>query len=538
MTDWLGIAQSFHFIRPLWLLALPLLLLAWWLVRRRDRLQASVTTTNIAHHLLGALTVNKAAREGVRPVDLVIIGLLFAVLAAAGPAWQRIPNPFFAETAPLIVAFEATPSMQANDVLPTRLERARLKLWDLMEQRSGSRTALVAFAGSAHLVLPPSEDPSIVKPFLEGLTPDIMPVPGQNGAAALAVAHELLTREQTPGSILFVSDGLDAADVPAFRSYLAQPDAAGIVLLALGTPEGGAVLRRDGSFATGADGRLIDTALNEDLLDRLADAGVSVVKATSDDADLASIQRRVASNLQNALDQDEAAAWDDQGWWLVWPGALVFLLWFRRGVTMQWGWLVVVGMASATFSPVPAHAEPIDWFFTPDQQGRLAFEDRRFSEAADLFEDPLWKGTAAYRAGRYQEAAQFFARVPTAQGFFNMGNALIKAREYYPAVEAFRQAVAEDPDFAPARHNLEVAEFVTAYLERLREQSDTGEQSELGADEFKFDNRQDKGVEMVINDTSRMEAKSADQWMRAVDTESSEFLRMKFALEADRQGQP
>lgn len=243
------------------------------------------------------------------------------------------------------------------------------------------------------------------------------------------------------------------------------------------------------------------------------------------------------SNLQNALDQDEAAAWDDQGWWLIWPGALLFLLWFRRGLTMQWSWLPAVFCAGLVLTPTPTRAEPIDWFFTPDQQGRLAFEDKRFSEAADLFEDPMWKGTAAYRAGRYQEAAQLFSRVPTAQGFFNMGNALIKAREYFRAVEAFRQAVAEDPDYAPARQNLAIAEFLVGYLERLREASDTGDESELGADEFKFDNRQSKGVEIVINDESRLQEKSAEQWMRAVDTEPREFLRTKFALEADRQGQ-
>jgi Ca-activated chloride channel family protein len=471
----------------------------------------------------------------VRPVDLVALGLVLATLTAAGPTWQRIPNPFFAETAPLVVALEVSDTMLANDVLPTRLERARLKVLDLMDLRAGGRTALVAFAGSAHLVLPPAEDPRIIKPFLEGLDPEIMPRPGENGAAALALAQDLLAREDTPGSILFVTDGLDASDVPAFSTYRQQAAAAGIVILVLGTESGGVARRADGTFASGTDGGRLETGVDFAAIERLDGiGGVSVVRATADNADLARIQRRVATNLHNALDEDVGAAWDDQGWWLSWPGALLALLWFRRGWTMQWVWLCALGVGATAMTPMPAAADPMDWFLTPDQQGRYAFEQKRFSEATDLFEDPMWKGIAAYRSGRYQEAAEVFARVPTARGLFNSGNSYVKAREYDLAVQAFRQAVVEDPEFAEAQRNLVVAEFIVTYLNDLRLATDTGDESELGADGFKFDNKSGEGVEIVINDASRLEAKSEEQWMRAVDTQPGEFLRIKFALEADR----
>lgn len=533
MDNLLATLQAFHWIRPLWLLAVPFVVLLWWIIRRRERLQRVAGGMQLAPHLLKALTVNSATRRGLRPVDLVALGLVLAALTAAGPAWQRIPNPFFAETAPLVVALEVSETMLANDLLPTRLERARLKVLDLMELRAGGRTALIAFAGSAHLVLPPAEDPLLIKPFLEGLNPEIMPRPGENGAAALTLAHELLAREDTPGSILFITDGLDASDVPAIAAYRQQPGAAGIVVLVLGTESGGVARQADGTFATGPGGSPLATAVDFAAVDRLGGiGGVSVVRADTDNVDLARVQRQVASNLQNALDEDVRAAWDDQGWWLTWPGALLALLWFRRGWTMQWVWMCAVGVS--TFVATPASADPVDWFLTPDQQGRYAFEQKRFAEAADHFEDPMWQGVAAYRAGRYLEAAEAFVRVPSALGFFNAGNAYVKAREYDLAVDAFRQAVAADPEFADAQRNLVVAEYIVSYLTDLRLQTDTGDESELGADGFKFDNKSGEGTEIVINDASRLEAKSEEQWMRAVDTEPGEFLRIKFALEADR----
>ena len=523
--------EAFHLIRPLWLIAVPLIGLLWWIIRRRDRLQQVPANMQLAPHLLAALTVNRSTRRGVRPVDLVALGLLLATLAAAGPAWQRIPNPFFAESAPLVVAIEVSETMLANDVLPTRLDRARLKVLDLMEQRAGGRTALVAFAGSAHLVLPPTEDPQLVKPFLEGLSPEIMPRAGENGAAALLLAHELLLREDTPGSILLITDGLASADVPAFLAYQERVDAAGVVMLVLGTQAGGVARRSDGSFATGRDGQRLQTGVDLASIGRL---GVNVVRVTTDNSDLQRIQRRVESNLLNALDKDVLAAWDDQGWWLLWPGALLGLFWFRRGWTMHWVFVAALGLGSTSIAP-PATADPLDWFLTPDQQGRYAMQQRRFGDAADLFEDPLWQGIAAYRAGRYQEAAEVFARVPTAQGFFNLGNSYVKAREYDRAVAAFRQAVTEDPDFVSAQKNLEVTEYIISYLNDVRLQTDTGDDSELSADGFRFDNKTDEGTEFIINDASRLEAKSEEQWLRAVATQPNEFLRIKFALEADRE---
>ena len=177
-------------------------------------------------------------------------------------------------------------------------------------------------------------------------------------------------------------------------------------------------------------------------------------------------------------------------------------------------------------------------WLTPDQQGRLAYEKREFSAATDLFEDLMWKGRAAYAAGRYPEAAEAFARVPTAEGFYNRGNALMKGREYTQAILSYEQAVAEAPDWPAAAENLKLARHVLEYIEGAREQSDTGDESELGADDVQFDNTKERGKEIVITKESTIEAESAEKWMRSVDTETRDFLRSRFALEATREERP
>lgn len=177
----------------------------------------------------------------------------------------------------------------------------------------------------------------------------------------------------------------------------------------------------------------------------------------------------------------------------------------------------------------------VDLWLTPDQQGQRAYNSLEFQRAAELFQDATWSGIANYDAGQYEEAAALFSRSIVAESAFNRGNALMKARKYQQAIGAYEIAVNSQPQWQEATDNLELAIYVTDYIERVREQGDTGDESEISADGYVFDNRKNKGEEMTITNESVMEAASAEKWMRAVSTETSEYLQMRFTLEASKQ---
>jgi Ca-activated chloride channel family protein len=497
----------FHFLRPGWLVLIPLVLLLWWHARARGTRQ-SESTAGLAPHLASALRVGGRDRFRLLAIDGVVTTLVLTSLAAAGPTWSRIPSPFVAQTAPLAVALDTSESMLATDIAPDRLERAKQKLLDLLDLRIGGRTALVAYAGTAHRVVPLSEDPSVLKPFIEALSPEVMPEEGRNATAALELASAMLRDEPVPGAILFLLDEFDSADLPAFERHAAEGGVS-IVFLAVGS--------------------------SEETLDRLARIpGSAVVSLTPDASDVKRVERRVASVYRNALAKDDRQEWEDRGWVLAWPGALLTLIYFRRGWTMALGFVVAVGVLGGT--PAPAQASGIAttleaWFLTPDQRGRLAFEDDRYVEAAETFEDPMWKGTALAFVGRYEEAAGVFARLPSADAAFAEGMARLKAREYRPGITAFETALERNPDHVAAAHNLEIARAILAYLERVRDETDTGAGSE-GADEVVFDNESEAGREQILSGQDQIKIESAEQWMRTVETQMSDFLSTRFALEA------
>ena len=178
----------------------------------------------------------------------------------------------------------------------------------------------------------------------------------------------------------------------------------------------------------------------------------------------------------------------------------------------------------------------VSLWWTPDQQAQRIYDKLEFAAAYERFEDPAWKGVAAYDSGLYSESAAAFGRLPSAAGFYNRGNAFMKGREYGKAIVAYQQAVIDAPDWVEARENLELATYTLEYIERAREQSDTGDESELSADDYVFDNTRERGVEVEITQQSTIEMESAEKWMRGVDTDTRDFLRTRFLLEESRAG--
>lgn len=514
--------EAFHFLRGwVFVAALPVLWI-WWRMRRRQSAAASDSDW-IAPHLAQALTVPGTTRKGVQPIDVIAVVMLLLIAAAAGPSWTRAPAPFAAQTAPLVIALQVSPSMEGTDVAPDRLERAKQKARDLLELRAGARTALVAFAGSAHVVVPMSEDPGVMQPYLEGLRPDVMPIEGQDVLAGFEIAQQLLAREQVAGGVVFLLDELSAADSAAlgdaWRSGVAEA----------GEAEGATSTVASLSFLY---------LLSDGTALPAGPEGSFVQAVTADGRDVAAIERSLASAYQRAQLSDATQPWEDRGVWFAWPASLLLLLWFRRGMAVRWA----AQLALLLWIVLPSNAQAEgwrDWFLTGDQQGWIAYQKKDYETAANRFEDPYLRGVALYRGGQYETAAQEMARQDTADAAFIEGMAHLKSRGYRDGVRAFERALELDPAHAGAQQNLPIAKDIVAYVESTRAQSDTGEESGIGADDVVFDNESGQGAETQIEASEEEAASghlSAEQWMRTVDTRTEDFLRQRFRLEAAQTG--
>ncbi|MDQ0144023.1 VWA domain-containing protein [Cupriavidus necator] len=561
MLAWPDTLAHFHFLRPLWLLGLLPAALLVWAVRRRGDVRRRWREA-IAPHLLEALMLGERRRLALRPVHLTALLLALGAIALAGPSWRQERPPFLDDKAPLAIAVDLSRSMDAIDVTPTRLERAKLKIKALLARRDGGRTAIYAYAGSTHLVLPLTDDASLLQTFADALQTRIMPVPGRDMAQALRVIDADLKHEPVPGTILFLTDGVDPPAAAVFRAQ-AHSGRSQPVVLALGTAQGGPLRNAAGGYVE-QDGARVFAHLDEAALKRFGhDSGVPVATVTPDsDDDVAWVQRHVQSHLER-MQAGDRTRWKDDGWWLVPPIALLAMLWFRKGWTVRWsaGLLLALALAAppdaraqsatrsapssapSSASPSAAQADaPRPWRFadlwlTHDQQGRRAFEQGDFARAATLFDDPMWRGIAQYRAGQYAQAVQSFARVDSAQADYNLGNALARQGQYRQAAARYRQALRRQPHWPAATANLALMETLLAQqpAKQKPDPDDQEEPPDLPPDEVKYDaaKRSEPGGKSLQVGLTQ----NAELWMRAIQTTPTDLLQRKFALQQG-QGAP
>ncbi|MBB4389380.1 MULTISPECIES: VWA domain-containing protein [Rhizobium] len=514
---------DFHFIRPWLLLLLLLPALILWLASRSGDVR-SQWKSMIAPHLLDNLMVDGSAGSRIRP-SWVLAGVLVAgIVGAAGPTWQREPPPFVEDTAPLVIAVDLSQTMDAIDVTPSRIERAKLKIKDLIDTRQGARTAIVAYAGTAHLVLPPTEDAALLESYSDALATRLMPRPGKDTAAALSLADKLLEKEKASGTILLLTDGVEDAASKAIES-----NSNGIIILGVGTSAGGPVKTHDGGFASDASGSRLFSKLDlAGLEETEKETGADVATVTDDDTDVRWIAERVRANFtqKQAKDGDR---WRDLGWWLILPLSVAMAFSFRKG------WVVrtsAVLLAVHMFSPDSARADGLmDMWLTQDQQGRIAFERGDFDAAAGHFADPMWRGVALYRAGKFQEAVDAFASVDTAESWYDQGNSLLHLGKFDEAVAAYGKALQKRKDWGEAIANLAVAQqLLEAQKEKHEEQP---EQPSEAPDSIQFDDKGKQGKEGTIN----VAEQTSEMWMKNINVSPADLMARKFSIEAGRNSQ-
>lgn len=488
--------SDFHFLRPTWLLLALIGLLLPLLWRRSQDLQRRLRS-NIAPHLLPHLLLTPTDPYRLRPVHLVSALLVLGALAAAGPTWEQDRPDFLENRAPLIIALDLSPSMDTADVPPTRLSATKHMLQDLVQRRKGARTALIVYAGSAHLVLPPTDDPALLDSFIQALATDLISKPGKDVAAVIDQARRLLDAEHTPGTLLLISDGADVTQLPSLKKHLADSPLQ-VLVLAVGSRFDSVALKQ---LAAATDAPLGSLTLNDDDLDW--------------------IELHAQQHFQNADEQQRQLQWKDVGYWLCWPLLLLALFSVRRGWSLNWTAVLMLGFF---LQPAPAQANALaDAFLTPDQQGRWAFEHHHYPAAAALFSDPYWKGIAAYNAADYDLALTSFTQVNTAQAAFYRGNIHVRRFKFDDAITAYQQALQQQPQFPEASANLALALALKKDTESASDNT-----PEVKPDEVKLDKAAGKGQSKAIQTE---QASSDALWLQNLTTSPANFLRRKFSLQ-------
>ncbi|EIM25373.1 VWA domain-containing protein [Microvirga lotononidis] len=305
-----AVLASLHLLRPWWLLLLVPALLIWWRLRTgHDAIARWAAVIDPA--ILSALAIGVKGRSRLLPDDLLVAIWIVGIVAVAGPTWRREPSPFADARPPVMVVLKVTPSMKAEDLAPNRLVRAVQKLSDLVTAREGASTGLVAYAGSVHLVLPPTPDKDVMGAMAQALSPEIMPQEGDSLAEAVRLASTVLRDGGKGGSVLVMADTIAPDQVSLLEN------------------QGGSGPTFETTLWAALPPSHLDAA--QDLNTGASALDASLQAMTPDRSDVDAIATRLDRATAVGDVTGEGERWQEAGYWLTPLLALLALAWFRRG---------------------------------------------------------------------------------------------------------------------------------------------------------------------------------------------------------------
>jgi Ca-activated chloride channel family protein len=433
-----------EWLRPAWLLALPIgvaLAWAWW----RSRAGLGPWRRLVDAHLLAELAGRAPGTSARFALGLAGAAFVLACIALAGPVWRAQPAPLAREPGARIVVLDLSPSMNALDVAPSRLEHARAAVAALLAEAAGAKLGLVVFGADAFAVAPVTRDAATLMHLLRGLGSATLPRAGSRPDLGLELARELLERSGADaGDVVLVGDSagdtrtLDAARALARAGFP-------LSVLAVGAPYGGPVRLPDGAFARTEAGDVLIAVPELGGLERVARAGGGSFRLLRADGAMPRL-------AHTARDRAAPAPLQDAGAWLVLLALPFAALLFRRG------WLL--GIAALALALAPPQAQAFEWadfWRRPEQQAAAAYARGPGADIAQLVErlepDSPWYAALLYRSGRFAEAAARFAARDTADAHYNRGNALALEGRLEAALSAYDAALAREPAMRDALAN-------------------------------------------------------------------------------------
>lgn len=478
--------NSLHFLRPEWFWGFAAFLLIPFLAVK-GRAAGGLWQRVCDSFLLQRQLVSGASGRTFYPAVLLSLCWTLALIALAGPAWEKLPQPAFSRGQDTVFVMDISVFMTPSDTKPSRMERAVFKMHDFLQKLSTGQNALVLYDNEPFTAVPLTSDKKVIENILPTVRAGMMG--GQVPRLDLALDQALQLLKQAGavrGNVVVLGAYTDTKDTPAAVKAAGEIKKAGysLFILGIGTEQGAPIQRPDGSFLS-YQGKPMLSAVSVRNFEKVAQAGGGVyMPIRLDGRDVEAVLAKYASGempiAEKADDKVKADVWKDFGAVMAWTVLPFAALGFRRG------WLGVILMF-VLLSPSRAYA----WSFSelwerPDrQEARRIAEGEKPVNPAVFEKDAAWRGAAEYKAGNYEEALKAFSEPTDAEMLYNLANTQAHAGQVQQAVETYKKVLELNPDHGDAAFNKK-------YLEDQLKQNRQNQQDQNQNQQDQNQNRQDQ----------------------------------------------
>ena len=408
---------------------------------------------------------------------LITIGLGFSIVALAEPQlgykWEKTTQ----KGVDIMIALDCSKSMLAQDIKPSRLERAKREIIDLLHMMKSDRAGLVAFAGRAILQCPLTLDHEAFNIFLKVLEPGFLPVGGTNLNAAIKTCYDGFEKESdTEKAIIIITDGESTSgNVEAVAKEMASQ---GIKIFSIGVGDlqGAPIPDEKGGFKKDVSGNIILSKVDEKGLEKLAAmTGGTYVRSVAGDMDLDLIYKdKIFGTMERkTLTSGKKKVWENRYQWFLFPCLVLLLIEFilssKKKLKSLFIFVFVCGISFFAFQNEPVYAKTVS---SSVKQGIQAFDEKNYEQAKKHFIDAQLEnpenatlyyniGAAAYMNKEYEQAKKNFMQAAKIEDIklrhdaqYNLANTDYRMGKLDDAIKGYENILKEFPEDKEAKENL------------------------------------------------------------------------------------
>lgn len=401
----------------------------------------------------------------------LVIAVFFIILACAGPRWGFHLQEVQRRGVDIVFLLDVSASMQAEDVKPDRLERAKREITDFLKIAAGDRVGLVLFAGDAFVQCPLTLDYDAIAMFLRSVSVDTLPVQGTDMGQGIKTALNAFDfKSAIDKVIVMITDGEDNEGRGLQQTDKAIDKRVKIFVYGIGEPSGAPIPDETGGFKKDKIGNLILSKLNEKDLRRIAEAtdGRYVRSVTGDlDLDKLYFEGIKIKTEAKELESGKIKIFEERFYIFIWI-AFVFLV-MEGLIGLKPGragiFSIMAALVICCGNRVWANENPEELYQKGHyQKAEQAFIKKDMDHPKDV-RNRYNRGCASFKNANYEGASAAFRSASkrtddkqiTFRSAYNLGNSLFKQGDLEGAAQAFKQAIKINPGDEDSKYNYGLA---------------------------------------------------------------------------------
>lgn len=462
-----------------------------------------------------------------------------------------------------IIAMDISNSMLAEDVTPSRLDRTKMMVENLVDNFTDDKIGLIVFAGDAFVQLPITSDYVSAKMFLSEIEPSLIATQGTDIATAINMAANSFTQQQGVGkAIIVITDGEDHEGGALEAAKAAKKKGMRVYVLGVGSDKGAPIPLGNGDYMKDRTGNTVMTKLNEEMCRQIAEAGggayIHVDNNTNAqrqlDSELAKLSKK---EMQSTIysDYDEQF----QAFGIIAIILLILEICILESKNPIARRLNIFGRKQRTTTLIVALLVASASFAQNDRryitQGNKLFRSGQFDKAEVAYRKAIEKNPrnpqAHYNLGnslmaqkKDSAAVQSFqksteletSKIRKAMAFHNMGVVCQQHKMYGEAIEAYKNSLRLNPKDDATRYNLELCKRQQRN-QKNQDKQDQNKQKDKNGNDQKDEKQKnkDKQDQKKNNNENKMSKENAEQMLNAaMQQEKSTQQRMKKAMQKPR----